>query len=91
MDEFKYVKLSVLFMSEGRMDPVFDRGLAVNAHAIMVAKRELSQKAKISIYWSIYVPTLTYGHGMWVVTEITRLQIQATKTSFLLRMSSLSF
>ncbi len=25
-------------------------------------KRELSQKEKLSIYQSIYVPTLTYGH-----------------------------
>ena len=28
----------------------------------VVVKRELSRKAKLSIYWSIYVPALTYGH-----------------------------
>jgi len=33
----------------------------------VVVKRELSQKAKLSIYRSIYVPTLTYGHKLWVV------------------------
>ncbi|KAI3363185.1 hypothetical protein L3Q82_011554, partial [Scortum barcoo] len=32
--------------------------------AIMV-KKELSRKAKLSIYRSIYVPTLTYGHELW--------------------------
>jgi len=32
-------------------------------------KRELSRKAKLSIYWSVYVPTLTYGHELWVATE----------------------
>ncbi|KAI3361864.1 hypothetical protein L3Q82_002189 [Scortum barcoo] len=30
-----------------------------------VVKKELSRKAKLSIYRSIYVPTLTYGHELW--------------------------
>ncbi|MEQ2246388.1 hypothetical protein ILYODFUR_038035 [Ilyodon furcidens] len=30
----------------------------------VVVKRELSQKAKLSIY----VPTLIYGHELWVMT-----------------------
>uniref|UniRef100_A0A3B5BGU9 Carbonyl reductase 1 n=1 Tax=Stegastes partitus TaxID=144197 RepID=A0A3B5BGU9_9TELE len=38
----------------------------------VVVKRELSRKAKLSIYQSIYVPTLTYGHEFWVVIEKTR-------------------
>ncbi|KAK3545374.1 hypothetical protein QTP70_005970 [Hemibagrus guttatus] len=35
----------------------------------VVVKKELSRKAKLSIYQSIYVPTLTYGHDLWVMTE----------------------
>ncbi|KAK3542821.1 hypothetical protein QTP70_004326 [Hemibagrus guttatus] len=35
----------------------------------VVVKKELSRKAKLSIYQSIYVPTLTYGHELWVMTE----------------------
>lgn len=35
----------------------------------VVAKSKMSQKAKLSIYRSIYNPTLTYGHELWVVTE----------------------
>ncbi|KAI3354568.1 hypothetical protein L3Q82_019072 [Scortum barcoo] len=31
----------------------------------VVVKKELSRKAKLSIYRSIYVPTLTYGHELW--------------------------
>ena len=27
----------------------------------IVVKRELSRKAKLSIYQSVYIPTLTYG------------------------------
>ena len=35
----------------------------------VVVKRELSWKAKLSIYQSIYIPTLTCGHELWIVTE----------------------
>ena len=44
-------------------------------------KRELSRKAKLSIYRSIYVPTLTYGHELWVMTERIRSQIRACERS----------
>jgi len=45
------------------------------------------------LYWSIvvkrsiYVPTLTYGHELWVVTERMRLPIQAAEMSFLRRVA----
>jgi len=51
----------------------------------VVVKRELSQKAKLSIYRSVYIPTLTYGHELWVVTERMRCRIQAAEMSFLRR------
>lgn len=35
----------------------------------VVVKRELSQKGKLLIYRSIYVPTLIYVHNVWVMTE----------------------
>lgn len=35
-------------------------------------KQELSPNAKLSIYQVIYVPTLTYGHELWVMTNRTR-------------------
>ncbi len=38
-------------------------------HRTVVVKRELSRKAKLSIYQSIYVPTLTCGHELWVVMK----------------------
>ena len=53
-------------------------------------KKELSQKVKLSIYRSIYVPILTYGHELWVVTERTRSRIQAAEMGFLCRVSGLS-
>ena len=39
----------------------------------IVVKRDLSQKAKVFIYRSIYFPTLPYGHELCVVTERMRL------------------
>ena len=60
-------------------------------HRPVVVKKELSQKAKLLNYRSSYVPTLTYGHKLWVVTERTRSRIQAAKMGFLRRVSGLSF
>ena len=56
----------------------------------VVVKRELSRKAKLSIYRSIYVPTLTYGHELWVMTERIRSRIQASEMSFLRRVAGCS-
>ena len=57
-------------------------------HRPVVVKKELSQK--LSIYWSIYVPILTYGHELWVVTERTRSRIQAAEVGVLRGVSGLS-
>ena len=59
-------------------------------HGSVVVKRELSRKAKLLIYQSIFIPALTYGHELWVVTEITRLRVQADEISFLRRVAGLS-
>ncbi|TWW69275.1 hypothetical protein D4764_18G0000810 [Takifugu flavidus] len=59
-------------------------------HRSVVVKRELSRKAKLSIYQSIFVPTLTYGHELWVMTERTRSRVQAAEMSFLRRVAGLS-
>jgi len=59
-------------MSEGRREREMDWRVSTASavmralHRSVVVKRELSWKAKLSIYWSIYVPTLTYGHQLWV-------------------------
>ncbi|TWW71090.1 hypothetical protein D4764_17G0005730 [Takifugu flavidus] len=81
MEEFKY--LGVLFTSERRMEQEIDR-------RSVVVKRELSRKAKLSIYRSIFVPTLTYGHELWVMTKRTRSRVQAAEMSFLRRVAGLS-
>ncbi|KAK3567165.1 hypothetical protein QTP86_011304 [Hemibagrus guttatus] len=81
-----------LFMSEGRMDREIDRRIGAAAAVMwsmyrsVVVKKELSPKAKLSIYQSLYVPTLTYGHELWVMTEWIRPRMQVAEMSFL-RMS----
>ena len=76
VEEFKY--LGVLFTSEGKVEQEIDRRIrAASAVTQMlrqsvVVKRELSEKTKLSIYMSIYVPTLTYGPELWVATERMR-------------------
>lgn len=54
----------------------------------VVLERELSWRAKLWIYQSNYVPTLTYDHELWFVT-ITRSLIQAAGLSFLCRVAGL--
>ncbi|KAK3548138.1 hypothetical protein QTP70_004870 [Hemibagrus guttatus] len=94
VEEFKY--LGVLFTSEGRMDREIDRWIGAAAAVMrsmyrsVVVKKELSRKAKLSIYQSIYVPTLTYGHELWVMTERVRSRIQAAEMSFLRRVAGRS-
>ncbi|KAK0145331.1 putative uncharacterized transposon-derived protein F52C9.6 [Merluccius polli] len=94
VEEFKY--LGVLFTSEGRMEREINRLIGAASavmrtlHGSIVVKRELSRKSKLSIYQSIFVPALTYGHELWVVTERTRSQVQAAEMSFLRRVTGLS-
>ncbi|KAK3542195.1 hypothetical protein QTP86_017365 [Hemibagrus guttatus] len=94
VEEFKY--LGVLFTSEGRMDREIDRRIGAAAAVMrsmyrsVVVKKELNRKAKLSIYQSIYVPTLTYGHELWVMTERVRSRIQAAEMSFLCRVAGRS-
>ncbi|KAI3366038.1 hypothetical protein L3Q82_009865 [Scortum barcoo] len=95
VEEFKYLGV-VLFTSEGKMEREIDRRIGA-ASAVMrsvyrtvVLKKELSRKAKLSIYRSIYAPTITYGHELWVMTERTRSRIQAAEMSFLRRVAGCS-
>ena len=56
----------------------------------VVKKKELSRKAKLSVYRAIFVPTLTYGHEVWVMTESIRSRVQAAEMSFLRRVAGIS-
>ena len=76
MEDFK--NLMVSFTSEGKMEQEIDRRIgAVSAvmrtpNPSVMGKRELSQKAKLSIYRAIYILTLTYCDELWLVSERMR-------------------
>ena len=73
LDKFKY--LGVAFTSDGRQDEELDTRIG-KASAVMRAlhysvpiKRELSKKAKLSIFKAVFVPIFIYGHESWVMIK----------------------
>jgi len=51
----------------------------------MVAKRKLSNTAKLSFLKKAFISILTYGHESWVITERVLSEVQAVKMGFLRR------
>ena len=91
VEKFKY--LGFTFTSDGKSGTEIDNRIG-KASAVMrelyrtiVAKKELSKEAKLSVFKSIYVPTLTYGHEIWVMTERMRSRVQASEMRFLRRVA----
>ena len=85
VEKFKY--LGVAFASDGRQDEELDTRIgkasaAMRALHYSVVKRELSKKAKLSIFKAVFVPILTYGHKSWVMTKKVRSQVQASEMRF---------
>ena len=85
------VQVGVAFTNDGRQDKELDIRIG-NASAVMralhnsvVMKRELSKKAKLLIFKTVFVPILTFGHESRVMTEGVRSQVQASKMRFLPR------
>ncbi|KAI3369242.1 hypothetical protein L3Q82_007785 [Scortum barcoo] len=80
----------VLFTSEGKMEREIDRRIGA-ASAVMlrsvyrtvVGKEGAESKGEaLSIYRSIYVPTLTYGHELWVMTERDKIADTSGRNEF---------
>ena len=70
VEKLKY--LGVAFMSDGQDKELDVRSGKASAlmrafHYSVVLKRELSRMAKLSVFKSIFVPMLTYGHESWVI------------------------
>ena len=93
-EKFKYVGVS--FTSDGRQNSELDIRIGKTSavmhqlHRSVVLKRELCTKAKLSIFRSVYVPILTYGHECWILNEKKRSRVQAAEIEFLLRISGLT-
>ena len=56
----------------------------------VVAKQDLSNTAKLSVFKSVFVSILTYGHEFWVMTEKILFQVEAAEIGFLRRVQSVT-
>ena len=78
-EKFKY--LEVAFTSDGRQDKELNiqmgKASAVMRalHYLVVMKRELSKKTKLSIFKTAFVPILTYDHESLVMIERRQSQV----------------
>ena len=73
VEKFSY--LGVAFTSDKRQDEKLDvrsgkaSALMQALHHSVVLKQELSRKIKLSMFKSIFVPSINNGHESWVMTE----------------------
>ena len=59
-------------------------------HYLVIMKRELSEKAKLSIFKIVFVPILTYGLESWVMIKRGRSKVQASEMRFLRRIEGVT-
>jgi len=95
VEKFKY--LGVVFTSDGRQDEKLDTQMD-KASAVMralqysvVMKLELLKKAKHSVFKTVFIPILTYGHESWVMTERIRSQEQDSEMRFFRKIEGVMF
>ena len=92
----KFKNLGVSFTSDGRRNSELDirigkAGTVMHQlHRSMVLKQKLCIRAKPSIFRSVYVPILTYGHECWITNEKVGSRVQAAEMEFLRRISGLT-
>lgn len=85
VEELKYARVGL--MSKAKMAHLNNRWIGALLSAIqtlyqtVVGQKELSQKAKVSMYWLAFVKTLTYGRKLWVMTQL----ILVTTSGLILR------
>jgi len=68
------------------MEREIDRQISVDSGVMWSMYRFVVVK-ELRNYIYIYIPTITYDHELWVMTEKTRSWIQVVKRSFLLRVA----
>jgi len=89
VEKFKYV--GMVFTSDGGWNNKIDTRIGKanpvlpELYRSMVTKRELSNTSKLSVFKSVFVSILTYGHESWVMTERILSQVQAADMGFLRR------
>ena len=93
----KFKHLGVVFASNGRwsveIDTQSDKANAVlrELYRSVGTKRELSNTTKPSVFKSVFVPILTYGHESWIMTKRILAQVQALEMGFLRRVHGVTW
>jgi len=86
VDKFKYLRVAIT--SDGRRYKELDTRIGKSNTVLrelyrsVTTKRELSNTAKLSVFKSVFVPILTYGHDSWVMTERVLSQVQVVEMGF---------
>ena len=81
VERFKY--LGITFTSDGKSDNEIDSQIGKSSSILrelylpIVAKKDLSNAAKFVVFRLVYVPSLSYVHELWVMTERMRSRVQA--------------
>ncbi|VDP49333.1 unnamed protein product [Soboliphyme baturini] len=94
VEKLKY--LGMVFTSDGKLEEEMDRRIGIASGVLrelarpVVANAELRLKTKLSIFKSILIPILTYGHESWTITEKLRTRVRAAEMGFLGRVAGLS-
>ena len=92
----KLLGVGVAFTSDGKQGNELDTRIGKDCAVIralrysVVIKRELSKKAKLSIFKTAIVPILTCAHESWVITKRVRSQVQASEMNFLQRIEEVT-
>ena len=90
------MNLGFSFTSDGSQNSELDIRIGkANAamrqlHRYVILKGELCTRAKLSIFRSVYVPILTYGHECWIINEKVRSRVQAAEMGILRKISGLT-
>ena len=91
VEKFKYVGIG--FSNDTKQDCEINRRIrsaSANLRPVsrsVVAKKEVSWRARITVFNAVYRPTLTYGHEQWGMTERIRSRIRAAEMRFLRRVA----
>ncbi|VDO97820.1 unnamed protein product [Soboliphyme baturini] len=86
--------LMVVFADDEKFEEAINRrieaasGILRELARSIMTKAELSQKTMLSVFQSIFIPILTYGHESWTMIEMLRSRVQDAEMGFLSRIST---
>lgn len=94
VDNIKY--LGITIDRTGKMEEEINNRIATTTklfHGInrgFLNKKEISSKTKLTIYKTVYLPTLLYGSETWVMTEKLHKKIQVLEMKYLRKVAKVT-